>query len=194
MLEEAFGDDDENGLATRCKQVDKVIQRHLDKTTSRPKSRWSFLVLLFCAYVVRVVLKQGFYIVTYALGIYLLNLFLNFLSPAEDPEEAEDPERDEYRPFSRKLSEFKFWLHSTRAVSISLFLTCFELFDVPVFWPILLAYFLLLCILSMKDRLKHMHKHNYLPLSRKKQKYDSKSGKSKEDSDGPLVPGEGIEV
>ncbi len=54
-----------------------------------------------------------FYIVTYALGIYNLNLFLGFLTPQIDPE-GEGPvlpsKRDEeFRPFVRKLPEFKFW-------------------------------------------------------------------------------------
>lgn len=54
-----------------------------------------------------------FYIVTYALGIYNLNLFLGFLTPQMDPEH-EGPvlpskSDEEFRPFVRKLPEFKFW-------------------------------------------------------------------------------------
>jgi len=64
---------------------------------------------------------QGWYIVTYALGIYLLNLFLAFLQPKFDPSlEAADtaeeggpmlPTRsdDEFKPFVRRLPEFKAW-------------------------------------------------------------------------------------
>lgn len=36
-------------------------------------------------------LFQGWYIVTYALGIYLLNLFIAFLTPQIDPALLEDP-------------------------------------------------------------------------------------------------------
>ena len=36
--------------------------------------------LIVCVY-----LFQGWYIVTYALGIYLLNLFIAFLTPKMDP-------------------------------------------------------------------------------------------------------------
>ena len=55
----------------------------------------------------------GFYIVTYALGIYNLNLLLGFLTPQVDPE-LEGPtlpskKEDEFRPFVRRLPEFKFW-------------------------------------------------------------------------------------
>lgn len=34
---------------------------------------------------------QGWYIVTYALGIYHLNLFIAFLSPKVDPSLLDDP-------------------------------------------------------------------------------------------------------
>lgn len=56
---------------------------------------------------------RRFYIVTYALGIYNLNLFLGFLTPQIDPE-SEGPvlpskADEEFRPFVRKLPEFKFW-------------------------------------------------------------------------------------
>lgn len=55
----------------------------------------------------------GFYIVTYALGIFNLNMLLGFLTPQVDPE-LEGPtlpskKEDEFRPFVRRLPEFKFW-------------------------------------------------------------------------------------
>ncbi|MFS8002144.1 putative retrieval of early ER protein Rer1 [Helianthus anomalus] len=54
---------------------------------------------------------------SYALGIYILNLLIRFLSPQVDPEfqDLSDgpflPNRssDEFRPFVRRLPEFKFW-------------------------------------------------------------------------------------
>jgi len=75
-------------------------------------------------YFIRVFFAQGWYIVTYALGIYLLNLFLAFLQPKIDPSLEMDMEADsveeggpmlptrsdeEFRPFVRRLPEFKFW-------------------------------------------------------------------------------------
>lgn len=53
----------------------------------------------------------------------------------------------------------------------ALALTFFQLFDFPVFWPILLAYFVLLLVLTLKDRVKHMMKHKYIPFSFGKQTY-----------------------
>jgi hypothetical protein len=38
-------------------------------------------------------------------------------------------------------------------------------FDVPVFWPILLLYFIVLFVITMKRQIKHMMKHKYVPFS-----------------------------
>src|SRR4051812_24680584 len=43
-----------------------------------------------------------------------------------------------------------------KAVLLSLFLTFFSVFNVPVFWPILLLYFIVLFVLTMKRQLAHM--------------------------------------
>ena len=64
-------------------------------------------------YTARVFALKGFYIVTYGLGIYMLNLLIGFLSPQVDPE-VEGPMlpskgSDEFKPFIRRLPEFKFW-------------------------------------------------------------------------------------
>jgi hypothetical protein len=96
-----------------------------------------------------VYLLEGFYIVTYGLGIFLLNLFIGFLSPLEEDLGAGDGDGpvlplndlDEFKPFIRRLPEFKFWLACTKAQVLSLFLTLFPALDIPVFWPILLVYF-----------------------------------------------------
>lgn len=48
-------------------------------------------------------------------------------------------------------------------------MTFFPVFDVPVFWPILLLYWLSLFILTMKRQIKHMIKYKYLPFSLGKQ-------------------------
>lgn len=56
-------------------------------------------------------------------------------------------------------------------------MTFFEVFDVPVFWPILLLYFIILFVVTMKRQIKHMIKHRYVPWSFGKAKY---TGKPKE--------------
>lgn len=156
----------------------RIYQTYLDKTTIFPQYRWAVFVISLFIYCARVYMLNGFFIVTYGLGIFLLNLLIGFLSPAIDPDEdMGDGEfqlptaGDEYRPFSRKLPEFKAWVSAIKAVLISIFLTFFEFCDLPVFWPILLMYFVLLFFLTMKERVKHMIKYKYVPVSWGKQTY-----------------------
>mmetsp|Transcript_32113 Transcript_32113/g.81479 ORF Transcript_32113/g.81479 Transcript_32113/m.81479 type:complete len:191 (-) Transcript_32113:152-724(-) len=155
-------------------KVATMLTRLMDKTTIWVKTRWVLLAVLMLTFAVRIYLVEGFYIVTYGLGIYVLNLLIGFLSPAVDPEEdagLPTKEREEFRPFSRKLPEFKFWRSAFYAVLTSIVMTFFSVFDLPVFWPILLAYFVLLVCLTLKDRIRHMIKHNYVPISFGKQTY-----------------------
>lgn len=56
-------------------------------------------------------------------------------------------------------------------------MTFFEVFDVPVFWPILLMYFIVLFVITMKRQIKHMIKHKYVPWSWGKAKYATKNEK-----------------
>mmetsp|Transcript_17955 Transcript_17955/g.40789 ORF Transcript_17955/g.40789 Transcript_17955/m.40789 type:complete len:151 (-) Transcript_17955:1968-2420(-) len=128
----------------------------------------------------RIYMIQGYFIVAYGLGIFLLNNFIAFLSPLDDPMLSDDgptlPEtnRDasaEYRPFARRLPEFKFWYSCFKGTFISLGMTFFIIFDIPVFWPILVFYFFMLFFMTMKRQILHMWKHKYVPISWGKQKY-----------------------
>lgn len=98
------------------RQFSRLFQFYLDKTTPHAVYRWSGTAALMFLYVLRVYYVQGFYIVSYGLGIYILNLLIGFLSPLVDPElEPSDgpllPTKgsDEFKPFIRRLPEFKFW-------------------------------------------------------------------------------------
>lgn len=101
--------------------------------------------------------------VAYTVGIYLLNLFLLFLQPKFDPSLTQDEgledgdagspslpmkQDDEFRPFIRRLPEFKFWYSATRALAIGFAATWFSFFDIPVFWPVLVVYWILLFVLT----------------------------------------------
>ncbi|PWN48838.1 retrieval of early ER protein Rer1 [Violaceomyces palustris] len=185
-------------------------QAFLDSTTPHTAYRWSTTAALLLLFMLRIVISQGWYIVCYALFIYLLNLFLAFLQPKFDPSLEQDlaeqdveegepglptssstkafgagagaggglmsgvfggvnglngqgPE-DEFRPFIRRLPEFKFWLSATQAIVISLFCTTTSAFDIPVFWPILVMYFFILFAITMKRQIKHMIQHKYVPF------------------------------
>lgn len=59
----------------------KKWQYLLDKSSPHVLYRWIAFVFLFSLYVLRVYLLNGWFIVTYGLGIYLLNQLIGFLSP-----------------------------------------------------------------------------------------------------------------
>jgi hypothetical protein len=228
-------------------------QHYLDLSAPHTGPRWVVSALVVFIYCLRVYLINGWYIITYGLGIYVLNLLIGFLSPQSDPE-IEGPtlptsKDDEFRPFIRRLPEFKFWYALTKAFCIAFVMTYaplllrthprrrparrdtvvvvplsdlhqhpllllrtrapipaepraeplhkrrltyvrrhspsslarsfFKVFDIPVFWPILLLYFIALFVLTMKRQIKHMIKYKYVPFSLGKQRY-----KGREDEGG----------
>ena len=157
--------------------VKRAVQYWLDKSTIHVVPRWCGFVFLLFLFFLRVYLVQGYFIVAYGLGIFLLNNFIAFLSPLEDPMDSgpglptSAAEGKEFRPFARRLPEFKFWLACTRGTGTCIIMTFFSVFDVPVFWPILLMYFFVLFFMTMKKQIMHMYKHKYVPISFGKSKY-----------------------
>ena len=63
-------------------------------------------------------------------------------------------QNEEFRPFIRRLPEFKFWYSATKATLIGFGCTFFEFFNIPVFWPILVMYFITLFVITMKRQIK----------------------------------------
>lgn len=170
------------------KYVTTRYQLLLDLSTPYPKARWAFSLGLLFLFMVRILVSHGWYVICYGLSIYYLNLFIGFLSPKIDPAfqadmDFSDPAdsaigpmlptkaSDEFRPFIRRLPEFKFWLSATSATLTALFLTLFRMFDLPVFWPILLLYFILLFACTMRQQIRHMIKYGYVPWDKGKKKY-----------------------
>ena len=168
---------DQPGLCSRFYNSASILTTHyLDRLTPYTSIRWTIALSFIVIFVWRVIMLQGFYIVTYALFIYYLNLFLAFLTPKIDPaldfESDEDdgpvlPQNtsEEFRPFMRRLPEFKFWLCTIKSTFIAFVCTFFEFFDIPVFWPILVMYFLVLTCLTLKRQIMHMIKFRYIPFT-----------------------------
>ena len=169
-------------------------QTILDRLNGRPLARWSIFLCFFLLYLFRVFFWGGWYIVTYALGIYYLNLLIAFLSPQVDPELENDFDsyddasslpnivgtassrkfskrsggmrsgEEEFRPFIRRLPEFKFWY-----VSLCLSVMCCSLWscmDVP-YIVIFLGrrvgtFFLHVCAQHLQRQLLLTHCYKYL--------------------------------
>ncbi|GER28569.1 Rer1 family protein [Striga asiatica] len=179
LIMDGFGGDGPStaaaALSQRRHEMSKLFQYYLDKSTPHSLYRWIATFSLVCVYALRVYYLQGFYIVTYGLGIYILNLLIGFLSPLVDPElEPSDgpmlPTKgsDEFKPFIRRLPEYAI----TKAFCVAFLMTFFSMFDVPVFWPILLCYWLVLFVLTMKRQIMHMIKYRYIPFNTGKQVID----------------------
>jgi len=191
---EGVGGDAASAVAPLAKlrnDFTRMFQYYLDRSTPHMVQRWLGTLAVAAIYMLRVYYVQGFYIVSYGLGIYILNLLIGFLSPKIDPElevldGASLPTKgsDEFRPFVRRLPEFKFWYSITKAFCVAFLMTFFSVFDVPVFWPILLCYWVVLFVLKMKRQIMHMIKYRYVPFSIGKQRY---TGKKSATSKGRIV-------
>ncbi|KAH6913940.1 retrieval of early ER protein Rer1 [Coprinopsis sp. MPI-PUGE-AT-0042] len=169
-------------VAASWSKFQRQYQQVLDRWTPHILHRWLALAGLLVVFLLRIVLAQGWYIVCYALAIYLLNLLLAFLQPKFDPSLEEDlmadeieeggdvvsplPSQrdDEFRPFVRRLPEWQFWLSSTKATLVAIGCTLSDVFDVPVYWPILVVYFFVLFALTMRRQISHMIKYKYVPF------------------------------
>jgi hypothetical protein len=100
----------------------------------------------------------------------------------ELPTTRQDASDEEFRPFVRRLPEWDFWfvnslitkisyftdcrtppcrLSVTKATLIALFCTTSVIFDVPVYWPILLVYFCILFTITMKRQIKSAFELHY---------------------------------
>ncbi|KAJ7537568.1 hypothetical protein O6H91_11G011900 [Diphasiastrum complanatum] len=119
-MDALYGEPSVNGGVSPALQwrndLARKFQYYLDKSAPHLVARWLGSFVVAAIYVMRVYYLQGFYIVTYGLGIYVLNLLIGFLSPQIDPE-SEGPAlpskgSDEYKPFIRRLPEFKLWSFS----------------------------------------------------------------------------------
>lgn len=135
----------------------RLLPTHSDH--ARLVHRFDFSAPLLLARQIRLTICT----VAYALGIYLLNLFLAFLQPKFDPNETSDNDMEdgqvgilptkqdeEFKPFIRRLPEFKFWYWATRAIVVAFVCSWFEIFNVPVFWPVLVMYWMILFVLTSK--------------------------------------------
>ena len=52
-----------------------------------------------------------------------------------------------------------------KAILIGTTMTLFPIFDIPVFWPILLLYWMVLLFITMRRQIRHMIKYRYIPFS-----------------------------
>ncbi|CAA2970029.1 protein RER1B-like [Olea europaea var. sylvestris] len=182
-MEEVVGDNASplTALANWRNDFSKAFQYYLDRSVPHITRRWLGTLAAAAVYFMRVFYVQGFYVVSYGLGIYILNLLTGFMSPKDDPElEALDgtslptKDSDEFRPFIRRLPEFKFWYAITKAFCVAFLMTFISVLNIPVYWPTLFFFWVFLFLLTMKQQITHMIKHRYIPFNIGKQIYAGK--------------------
>jgi hypothetical protein len=140
------------------------------------KVRWGVFAFLSLTYVLHIVAHMAWYLVAYCLYIYMLSAFLLFITPlyrqstaesATSPDalpQTEAEHSDEFRPFMRKLPEFQFWHKLTKAQLIAWGVSLLPFTDLPVYWPILAAYFIGLTVYVLAAEAKKWRAEGYVPF------------------------------
>ena len=129
------------GIRKGVAPLTQKYQQLLDKCTPHTTYRWYFVAFIalvsaetrhsrsddLClqVYVLRVWILQGFFVVSYGLGIYILNLLIPFISPQDEDSLLPTAKDDEHRPFMRKMPEIKFWCVISKSSS-------WDLPDIPL--------------------------------------------------------------
>ena len=162
-----------------CEKLSIYFNYIRDKIIIYRFQRWIVVLILTVVYLFRMFYTKGYYALTYCIGIHFLNSFMAFISPLDDPEDDLPEESshlpqtnsEEFRPFQRKLKEYNFWRVMFWTLLVAIICTFSEAFDLPVFWPLLLFYFVLIFILVMRRQILHMIKYKYLPWDTGKKTY-----------------------
>ncbi|WUR04031.1 protein RER1 (RER1) [Vairimorpha necatrix] len=156
-----------------------LTQIYLDQLAPLPSIRWGITGLLLLIYLLRIYFKESFYLLTYVLGIYLIHGTILFLTPKgeniADPFENYDQDEgdtfeselidNQFKPITRNLPEFDYWLFSTKVVTFALFASCFSIFDIPVYTPILAIYFCMMLVFTINSLYQHTKRYNYNPFN-----------------------------
>ena len=63
------------------------------------------------------------------------------------------------------------------ALVVSIILSFFSFLNIPVFWPLLVVYFILVMIVAFKTKIAHMIKYRYVPIDIGKRQYAGRAAK-----------------
>ena len=120
----------------------EFCQSYLDKLQSYKGSRWGFLITIICLYLLRVSIIGEYYLVTYV-------IVSSMLKQVHVDDEIVDDIVDapvlhvnfpgELKPFIWKIHEFNLWRNCTVAMIIGGSCTFFDVFNIDIFWPLLVV-------------------------------------------------------
>ena len=165
------------GMRVQASILRNLVRRKIDRFVLYPRLRWLVLAALFGTFMARVVSLQGFFAAAYLLGFFYLQNLILFVTPNDIPtiqEEDQDgdsfeiPEgvnfergQDASKPVIRKLGEFSLWKKLVLGTFVAYLSTYFKVLDLPVFWPLLLFYFIFIVFSVVLKQYQHMNKYGY---------------------------------
>lgn len=167
----------EDRLPVSLRLLGNKARHVVDSWAIHARRRWTIFALVFLAFLVRMVLLDGYYAAMYLLSFYIVQNVIQYLTPSELPTIQEEEESgvvydipvaiaagrtsDASKPMLRKMGEFKLWKKTFAASLLCLVATFIPALDVPVFWPILLLYFLFVLVSVVARQYHHMRRYGY---------------------------------
>ncbi|EEQ82541.1 hypothetical protein NCER_100718 [Vairimorpha ceranae BRL01] len=162
-----------------------LLQIYLDQLAPLTYVRWTITGTLLFVFFLKIFISDSFYLVAYILGIYLIHGTILFLTPKgdniADPFENYDQEDEDnfecelidnqFKPITRNLPEFDYWMFCTKVIGGGLVASCFSIFNIPVYTPVLIIYFCMMVVFTCKCLYAHIKKYKYNPFSISKDYY-----------------------
>lgn len=169
-------------LKVARKDFNVKFQRFMDSIVPFTIPRWAVFAVVLLLFYIRILWFEAFYVIAYGVSVHMLYLLVLVITPMSDPDENSSDvslpmSEREHRPFVPKVGEFVVWRSMMKVLGIGFFLTLFSFLDIPVFWPILVFYFVTLFAVQVGGRVKHMLKHNYVPWNKPKNQFVKKEAK-----------------
>lgn len=153
------------------------IKNKINKTIIYRKERWILTIITYFLFIIKCVIYDSYYALLYILSFYYIQNIILFITPKDVPSiHDEDEDEDMYeipdtvfnksddpdeKPIIRKISEFSLWEKITFFTLLCHLLSYFEVFNIPVWWPMLLIYFVIVSVLIVFKQRSHMNKYNY---------------------------------
>ena len=163
------------------------VSKFLSSVEKYKYQRWVLFFGLEAVLIIRMILYRGFYVVGYIEGLTLLNLFFESiysntstngegegidedvnevpLHTIKDIEAPPSPILDQSNNETELSGDVRLWYAFMITVIISLIAVMIPALDIPVFWPLLLIYFLAIFILTMREPLWIMLTKRYTPMN-----------------------------
>ena len=146
----------------------------IDSTLPFAKLRWLFTLILIIIYFYRC-FGMSYDVITYLIGFYIFQIMINYFTPKgliEVEEEAEPLcesfEYGEDKPLVSEMSEFQVWERVSSAFMLGICCTLFKAFQIDVFFPLLMIYFVILICYTIHKIVTKMKKYGYSSIDFKK--------------------------